>query len=170
MRTFAFTLAAMGLSLAAFGADPNANSATNNNPNNNQKVLAATTFRASKLTGLNVRNTAGEKLGTVEDLVVDVRTGKISYIAMGVGGVLGIGEKLFAIPYGELKFNHGKDEMFFVLDMPAEKIKAAPGFDKRDWPNFADPNWSQHIDKYYQQAETKKTTTTTTTTTGSSKP
>jgi sporulation protein YlmC with PRC-barrel domain len=160
MRTLAFTLAALGITVAAFAADPNAKP-TNTNPNN-QKVLAATAFRASKLTGLNVRNTAGEKLGTVDDMVVDVRTGKISYIALGVGGVLGIGEKLFAVPYSELKFNHGKDEMFFVLDMSVEKIKAAPGFDKRDWPNFADPNWSQHIDKYYQRAETKKTTTTTT--------
>jgi len=159
MRTLAFTLASLGITVAAFAADPNARP-TNTNPN--QKVLANTTFRASKLTGLNVRNTAGEKLGTVDDMVVDVKTGKISYIALGVGGVLGIGEKLFAVPYSELKFNHGKDEMFFVLDMSPEKIKAAPGFDKRDWPNFADPNWSQHIDKYYQRAETKKTTTTTT--------
>ncbi|HTM53637.1 MAG TPA: PRC-barrel domain-containing protein, partial [Pirellulales bacterium] len=85
MRTLAFTLAALGITVAAFAADPNAKP-TNTNPNN-QKVLAATAFRASKLTGLNVRNTAGEKLGTVDDMVVDVRTGKISYIALGVGGV-----------------------------------------------------------------------------------
>jgi sporulation protein YlmC with PRC-barrel domain len=164
MRLFLIALAATFVSAAVYAAEPANKNATAAQLNPNQKVLVATTFRASKLMGLHVRNTAGEKLGSVDDLVVNVATGKIDYIAMGVGGVLGVGEKLLAVPFSELKFNFGKDENFFVLNMSAEKIKAAPGFDKRDWPNFADPKWSEKIDKYYQQAESKKTTTTTTST------
>ncbi len=118
-----------------------------------QKVLAATTFRASKLIGMNVRNKQGEALGQIDDLVVDVRNGKVSYAAMSVGGVLGFGDKLLAVPFDKLAFDHGQDEMFFVLDMPAEKIAAAPGFNKGDWPDFADPNWSAKIDKQYRQFE-----------------
>jgi len=130
-----------------------------------KKILAAKTFRASKITGLNVRNMQGEKLGTIDDFVVDVSTGKISYAALSVGGILGLGDKLFAVPYQNLAFDHGQDEMFFVLDMPKEKLQAAPGFDKSNWPNFADPSWSTKIDQYYQKKEvetrTKRTETQT---------
>lgn len=122
------------------------------------KILVAKTFRASKLTGLNVRNTQGEKLGVVHDLVVNIDTGKLAYVAMSHGGVLGIGDKLFAVPYAELKFDHGKDEMFFVLDMAKEKLEAAPGFNQNDWPNFADPSWSEKVDSYYRRAEAKERT------------
>lgn len=119
------------------------------------KILVAKTFRASKLSGLNVRNTQGEKLGVVHDLVINLDTGKLAYIALSHGGVLGIGDKLFAVPYAELKFDHGKDEMFFVLDMAKEKLEAAPGFNQSDWPNFADPKWSEKVDNYYRRAEVR---------------
>ena len=116
------------------------------------RILVAHSFRTSKLVGLNVRNGQGDVLGTVNDLVLDVRTGKISYVALSVGGVLGVGDKLFAVPYSELKFDHGNDELYFVLDVPKEKLETAPGFNQSNWPNFADPHWSERIDKYYREA------------------
>jgi sporulation protein YlmC with PRC-barrel domain len=119
------------------------------------KILVAKTFQASKLIGLNVRNKEGEKLGTVHDLVFNIETGKIAYVALSVGGVLGVGEKLFAVPYNQLAFDHGKNEQFFVLDMAKEKLEAAPGFNKSDWPNFADPNWTNKIDSYYTRERTE---------------
>jgi len=128
-----------------------------------EKVHAAKTFRASKLAGLNVRNSAGEKLGKVDDLVINVADGKVTYLAMSFGGILGLGDKLFAIPFSQVKFEHGQDEMYFVVHMDKEKLKTAPGFDKSHWPDFADPNWSSKIDEYYRQAQTTTTTTTTTT-------
>lgn len=135
----------------AYGAEPTAPVRTDNT---GSKILVAKTFRASKLMGMSVRNAEGEKLGTIEDLVMHLENGKVAYAALGVGGVLGIGEKLFAIPYSQLKFNHGKDEMFFVLNMSKEKLKTAPGFDKSNWPDVADPKWAEEIDTYYRQAQT----------------
>lgn len=123
--------------------------------NGDAKILVARTFRASKLSGLNVRNMQGEELGEINDFVIDLKTGKVQYAAMSVGGVLGIGDKLFAVPFDKLKFDHGQDEMFFVLDMPKEKIAAAPGFDQNDWPDFADPNWTSRIEKHYRQTEVR---------------
>ena len=119
------------------------------------KILAARTFRVSKLIGMNVRNMEGKALGTIDDIVVDVRTGKVQYAAMSVGGVLGIGDKLLAVPFDKLTFDHGQDEMFFVLNMPEEKIAVAPGFNQDDWPDFADPKWTAKIDKHYPQTETR---------------
>ncbi len=119
------------------------------------KILVARTFRTSKLAGLNVRNMQGEELGEINDFVINLKTGKVEYAAMSVGGVLGIGNKLFALPFSKLKFDHGQDEMFFVLDMPKEKIAAAPGFDQNDWPDFADPNWTDRIERHYRQTEVR---------------
>lgn len=164
--------AAIGVGGAVFAVEPEprvtqdrpANQAATQDPAPNtvteeqirdEDILVAKTFRASKLTGLNVRNLQGETLGTIDDFVVDVRTGKVQYVAMSVGGVLGIGDRLFAVPFSELKFNHGQDEMFFVMNMAKDKIASAPGFDKNDWPNFADPNWKERIDKHYRQTETR---------------
>lgn len=123
--------------------------------NSGDKILVARTFRASKLSGLNVRNMQGEELGEINDFVIDLKTGKVQYAAMSVGGLLGIGDKLFAVPFSKLKFDHGQDEMYFVLDMPKEKIAAAPGFDQNDWPDFADPNWTDRIEKHYRQKEVR---------------
>ncbi len=123
------------------------------------KILVARSFRTSTLSGLNVRNKQGEKLGTVSDMVIDIPTGKINYVALSVGGVLGVGDKMFAVPYSALKFDHGNDEMFFVLDMPKDRLEAAPGFDQSNWPNFADPHWADKVDKYYREAHKQDTRT-----------
>ena len=122
--------------------------------------VGAATHRASKLIGMNVRNSQGEKLGSVDDLVIDMNTGKISYLALGYGGVLGLGEKLFAVPIGLVKFERGSDESYFVLNVPKDELKAAPGFDKSHWPNMADPNWAKDIDQYYHRHATTMRTTT----------
>jgi sporulation protein YlmC with PRC-barrel domain len=151
LASFLISSAAVGWAATAWCAD----NATKDDAQKSN-VLVATAFRASALTGLNVRNMQGEKLGTVNDLVVDIRTGKVAYVALSVGGLLGVGDKMFAVPFTELKFDHGMDEMFFVLDMSKEKLQAAPGFDEANWPNFADPHWSERIDKYYHEARAKE--------------
>jgi len=151
----------MSISMQAYAAEPAepAKPATADRQEtvaaDNDKILAARTFRTSKLIGMNVRNMQGEELGTINDLVIDVKTGKVAYAAMSVGGVLGIGDSLHAVPFSELKFDHGQDEMFFVLDMKKEKIAASPGFNQNDWPDFADPNWTDKIEKHYRKVETR---------------
>src|SRR5262249_11902931 len=65
------------------------------------KVVAATAFPTGKLKGLHIKNPKGETVGSVDDLVIGLDDGKVHYIAMSVGGVLGIGDKLFAVPFRE---------------------------------------------------------------------
>jgi sporulation protein YlmC with PRC-barrel domain len=137
----------MGWSAASYAVD-----ATTSN---------AHTYRSSKLVGMHVRNNEGEKIGTVDDLVIDMNTGKISYVALGFGGVLGLGEKLFAVPFSQMKVERTSDESYFVLNVSKERLMEAPGFDKSHWPDLADPNWASHIDKYYR-TETKSVTTSST--------
>jgi sporulation protein YlmC with PRC-barrel domain len=100
------------------------------------------------LTGTNVINRQGETLGEIEDIMIDMRRGRIAYAVMGAGGFLGIGEKLFAIPWGALTLD--TDNKAFILDVDKERVKNAPGFDKDHWPSMADMSWATDVHTYYR--------------------
>jgi len=93
--------------------------------------------KASTFIGSSVTNTQGEKLGKIEDLVIDPATGHITYAALSHGGVLGLGGKLFAVSWEALKWQ--PDAKTFVLDVPKETLESAAGFDKSNWPNQPEP-------------------------------
>ena len=102
---------------------------------------------AGTLKGDAVRNSAGEDLGKIEDIMLDVRNGQIAYAVLSFGGFLGMGNKLFAVPWSALTLD--TDNECFVLDVSKERLKDAPGFDKDSWPSMADPRWQGEINTYY---------------------
>ena len=106
-----------------------------------------TILSAGTITGDDVVNTRDEQLGSIQDLMVDMQSGKIRYVVMSSGGFLGMGDRLFAVPWHALKCDGANHR--FVLDVDAERLKAAPGFDKDHWPNMADTTWSTGVDSYY---------------------
>jgi sporulation protein YlmC with PRC-barrel domain len=109
-------------------------------------------FRASDLEGLDVRNQQGDTVGSVHDLVVDVESGKIRYVAVSYGGFAGLGDKLFAIPLKQFKVmkDTEDDVYFFSTSLTEEKLKNAPGFDEDNWPAMASQTqWTQQVDEYY---------------------
>lgn len=112
--------------------------------------------RYSAITGANVNSPADEKLGDVKDLVYDVRDGSISYAVLSYGGWLGMNDKLFAIPFRELTSK--ADQKVFVLNVSKDQLKNAPGFDKNNWPDFADPTIRSNIDTYYKHDDTRART------------
>jgi hypothetical protein len=95
------------------------------------------------LLGMEVRNQNNEKLGEIKDLVVDLNTGKINYAVLAVGGFLGIGEKLIAVPSGA--FSTSEDHSYLLLNADKAKVQAAVGFPTTNWP---DPN-DQKISGYW---------------------
>jgi sporulation protein YlmC with PRC-barrel domain len=103
---------------------------------------------ASTLTGNKVSNSKDENLGTVEDFMLDTSTSKVDYAVVSFGGVLGIGDKLFAVPMQALKLDTEGEQ--FILNVDKETLKDAPGFDKDHWPNTADPTWRSKVDSYYR--------------------
>lgn len=102
---------------------------------------------ASTLEGDEVVNSAGEKLGTIDEIMIDVSAGRIAYAVLSTGGVLGIGDRLFAIPWNALTLD--VDRECFILDMDKERLQEAPGFDKDRWPSMADSSWAQSVYSYY---------------------
>jgi len=112
-------------------------------------------FRASAIEGMVVRNEKGEDLGKVKDLVIDLQSGKVVYAALDFGGFIGIGDKLFAVPWKAFKCETNGKIQQLVLEIPKEKLKNAPGFDKKNWPVSGDPTWMQ-VDRFYEILITAK--------------
>jgi sporulation protein YlmC with PRC-barrel domain len=104
---------------------------------------------ASTLEGNDVYNSQGEKLGSIDEIMLDVLNGRIAYGVLSRGGVLGIGDKLYAIPWGALTLD--TDRECFVLDVSADRLKEDPGFDKDHWPSMADDAWARRTYAYYGQ-------------------
>jgi sporulation protein YlmC with PRC-barrel domain len=102
---------------------------------------------ASTLAGDAVVNREGEDLGRIEELMIDLEAGRVAYAVLSFGGFLGMGNKLFAIPFPALELDAANRR--FVLDVPREKLENAPGFDKNDWPDFADPRFGEDVYGYY---------------------
>jgi len=104
---------------------------------------------ASSIIGDKVINPAREPLGTIKELMIDLDDGQIAYAVLSFGGVLGMGDKLFAIPWEALMVDTAKHA--FILDVDKETLKNAPGFDKDHWPDASDSEsgWLVDIYEYY---------------------
>jgi sporulation protein YlmC with PRC-barrel domain len=89
-----------------------------------------TAILASKVKGTAVYNNAGDKIGTVEDVVLDKLSNQIMFAALGFGGVLGIGEKYYPVPWSLLDYS--EDRGGYVVPLTKERIEKAPAYDLKD--------------------------------------
>ena len=105
----------------------------------NDAVPGPKLMGADTLIGNDVYNRAEEDLGDVKEIMLDMESGKIVYAVLSFGGVLGIGEKLFAVPWGELALD--TENKRFILNVEKDKLENASGFDKDNWPKLANPFW-----------------------------
>jgi sporulation protein YlmC with PRC-barrel domain len=105
--------------------------------------------RASKIIGTTVKNANGDKLGDIKELVINPESGQVVYAVVSYGGVLGLGDKLFAVPWKALLWTQDKEH--YILNVDKTTLKNAPGFDKTHWPDSAS-KWDQQreeIDQFY---------------------
>jgi sporulation protein YlmC with PRC-barrel domain len=102
---------------------------------------------ADTLVGNDVYNKAAEDVGDIKEIMIDMRTGRVSYAVLAFGGFMGMGEKLFAVPWDALKLD--TENKRFELDVSKEQLESAPGFDRNKWPDMADATWEAGIHAYY---------------------
>ncbi|WP_194757244.1 PRC-barrel domain-containing protein [Aliidiomarina indica] len=102
---------------------------------------------ANTLVGNDVCNHKEESLGDIKEIMLDVTNGKVTYAVLSFGSFLGMGEKLFAVPWSALTLD--TENKRFILNVEKDSLSDAPGFDKKDWPNMADATWSNDVDAYY---------------------
>jgi len=104
-------------------------------------------FMVERIIGSTVINVKGETLGKIEDLVVDIDTGRIVYAILESGGFLGMGDKLLPVPWASLAAL--PSEGIFFLNQSKEQMEKAPAFDKKNLPNMGDMHWGEGIFKHY---------------------
>ena len=103
---------------------------------------------ADTLIGNDVDNLKDEDIGDIKEIMLDMRTGRVSYAVLSFGGFLGMGEKLFAVPWNALTLD--TENKRFTLNVDKERLVNAPGFNQNNWPNMADPSWAKSIHDYYK--------------------
>jgi sporulation protein YlmC with PRC-barrel domain len=102
---------------------------------------------ASTLNGDRVQNPAGEDLGKIEELMIDLDSGRVAYAVLSFGGFLSMGNNLFAIPWEALKVD--TVNKIIILNVNKEMLESAPGFDKDHWPDTSEHAWLTDVYKYY---------------------
>jgi len=94
---------------------------------------------AEKVEGTRVYNGAGDQLGTVDEIMIGKRSGKVAYAVMSFGGFLGIGERYHPLPWNVLTYDESKGG--YVVNMNEEQLKSAPHFAREE------------IDPYFSRRE-----------------
>jgi len=115
---------------------------------NDQQNLQPQFLSSSTITGDPVENSAGEDLGQIEEIMLDLEKGQVAYAVLSFGGFLGINNKLFVIPWGMLEIDTEKEKV--LLDVDKEVLEDAPGFDKDNWPTKPTRDWLETVYVYYE--------------------
>jgi sporulation protein YlmC with PRC-barrel domain len=116
-------------------------------------------IRVSQLMGANIQNSQGESVGEIKDIVLDAKSGKVQYAAVTYGGFLGLGNKMFAVPFAAFKVQVAADQRddrtidsgdyVLILNVTQQQLEGQQGFDEDAWPNMADAKWAADLDKRY---------------------
>ena len=102
---------------------------------------------SEKVTGTSVENTKGDSLGHIEEIMIDKISGQVAYAVLNYGSFLGMGGKLFALPWDILKYDTRRNA--YVVGIPEERLKSAPNFDAGTEPNWGDPQYAKELHDYY---------------------
>lgn len=113
--------------------------------------LAALDVRASELIGKDVKSPAGEDLGSIADLVLDVERARVRYVVVSYGGVLGLGSRLAAFPPS--MFRPGPEEGALLLDAGRDELEQAPSFESKLWPDWNRGSYRSQVDQFFYQRD-----------------
>ncbi len=113
-----------------------------------QSVTMYGVVPASRIIGEAVVNRQGESVGKIHELLIDAKRNRVAYAVLSFGGFMGVGNKLFAMPWEAFEFSATENKL--ILNVEKDKLEAAPGFEKGDkWPDFSDTVWGESIYNYY---------------------
>jgi len=110
-------------------------------------ITAGSLIAGQKVEGTTVFNLAGEKLGTVDDIMIDKVSGRAIYAVMSFGGFLGMGEKFHPLPWATLKYDDQKGG--YVVNMDKQLLQDAPNYDSHSEFKWT-PDYGRKVDSYYK--------------------
>lgn len=113
-----------------------------------QEKLLPSIAAANTIIGGNVHNLQNEYLGNIKELMLNMQTGKIAYALLSFGDRFSMREKFFAMPWSAMMWDPMSKRL--VLDIDKSRLKNAPGFDWKNWPDMSDESWFEDIQLGYQ--------------------
>ncbi len=102
---------------------------------------------SDKVEGTPVRRTDGEKIGTIERVMIDKRSGQVAYAVMSFGGFLGIGDQYHPLPWSVLTYDTNQGG--YVVDLDKERLQGAPSFGRDETPAWGSRDWDRRVHDYY---------------------
>lgn len=102
-----------------------------------------------RIVGLELRDPQDNKLGKIDDVVLDGARGKVAYIVVRLGGFLGFGGRHHAVPFEALQ--RGENGRYYVIYADHETLIRSPDFERGKWPKVADQAWSSEVDDYWDR-------------------
>lgn len=121
--------------------------ASSGNPHEPAKNETTDLIASDKVEGTSVYDPSGEKLGSIYNLMVDKRSGKVAYAVMSFGGFLGMGSDYHPLPWDQLTYDRSKGG--YVVNLSRDQLEGAPVYSDRVATAWDDPAYSRSIDEYY---------------------
>jgi len=109
-------------------------------------TITSDVISSEKVEGTTVYNTAGEKLGSVDDLMIDKVSGQIRYAVLEFGGFLGMGTDRYPLPWNMLKYDTGKEG--YVVPLDKDKLEKAPRYAETEVPEYT-TDYGKRVYNYY---------------------
>jgi len=116
---------------------------------NQDTNVAGSTIPSSKVEGTSVYNPAGDKLGSIDELIIDKLSGKVRYAALEFGGFLGMGTDRYPLPWSLLKYDTRQDG--YVVDLTKDQLDKAPKYAKDETPSYTE-DYGRGVYDYYGQS------------------
>src|SRR5215218_8512532 len=116
--------------------------ATNPDTRETRNLIAS-----DKVEGTPVRRSDGEKIGTIERVMIEKRSGKVAYAVMSFGGFMGLGEDYYTLPWSVLKYNTQLDA--YELNLTEDQLRGAPQRTAEGGDASFDREWEEHVHRYY---------------------
>ena len=110
------------------------------------QITSGNLIAADQVKGSNVYNPAGDKLGTIDDVMIDKVSGRSIYAVMSFGGFLGMGEKYHPLPWSTLKYDPRQGG--YVVNLDKKRLEGAPNYDQNEDFKWT-PEYGRRVDKYY---------------------
>ncbi|MGN6831389.1 PRC-barrel domain-containing protein [Paucibacter sp. M5-1] len=101
---------------------------------------------SDKVEGTAVYNPNGDKLGSIDDLMIDKRSGMVRYASLEFGGFMGIGTDRYPLPWSLLKYDTALDG--YVVPLQKDQLESAPRYAQSDAPEYTD-EYGRKVYDYY---------------------
>lgn len=111
-------------------------------------IIAQKLVSSSKVQGTAVYNVGGEKLGTVDCVMINKHSGQVAYAVMSFGGFLGLGEKRHPVPWQSLNYDTSKDG--YVVSLSRNDLEGAPSLDPGEFGQLGERAYEEMVYTHYK--------------------